>query len=359
MNLEDVNFDYFPLSPYKNKDWVSAGHLLGTGTIATQNRVYLSCEEAKKVIHKLGIKSIKEWNIYCKSGNKPDNIPNGPHQVYKNKGWKSWGDFLGTGYIANRNRTYLSCEEAKKVIHKLGIKSKKEWHEHVKSGKNPNNIPNDPCSAYKNKGWKGWGDWLGTGTIANQNRVFLSCEEAKKVIHKLGIKSQKEWKEYCKSGNKPDNIPNDPCSAYKNKGWKGWGDFLGTGYIANRNRTYLSCEEAKKVIHKLGIKSKKEWQIYSKSERPDNIPSSPNRIYKNKGWKGFGDWLGTGYIATFNRVYLSCEEAKKVIHKLGIKSQKEWYIYCKSGNKPDNIPSSPRRIYKNKGWEGWKDFLGY
>ena len=227
MNLEDVNFDYFPLSPYKNKDWVSAGHLLGTGTIATQNRVYLSCEEAKKVIHKLGIKSIKEWNIYCKSGNKPDNIPNGPHQVYKNKGWKSWGDFLGTGYIANRNRTYLSCEEAKKVIHKLGIKSKKEW------------------------------------------------------------------------------------------------------------------------------------QIYSKSERPDNIPSSPNRIYKNKGWKGFGDWLGTGYIATFNRVYLSCEEAKKVIHKLGIKSQKEWYIYCKSGNKPDNIPSSPRRIYKNKGWEGWKDFLGY
>jgi len=36
-----------------------------------------------------------EWREYCKSGKKPINIPASPDKTYKNKGWISWGDFLG------------------------------------------------------------------------------------------------------------------------------------------------------------------------------------------------------------------------------------------------------------------------
>ncbi len=28
------------------------------------------------------------------------------------------------------------------------------------------------------------------------------------------------------------------------------------------------------------------------------LPSNPNQAYKNSGWVSFGDWLGTGRIAT-------------------------------------------------------------
>jgi len=43
----------------------------------------------------------------------------------------------------------------------------------------------------------------------------------------LGLKSRKEWRDYSKSGKKPDDIPANPDNTYKNKGWNGWGDWLG------------------------------------------------------------------------------------------------------------------------------------
>ena len=46
--------------------------------------------------------------------------------------------------------------------------------------------------AYKNN-WVSYGDWLGTGFIAPQNRVYRSIDEAKKFVHSLGLKSHAEW----------------------------------------------------------------------------------------------------------------------------------------------------------------------
>ncbi|MEY4126766.1 MAG: hypothetical protein RL737_955, partial [Bacteroidota bacterium] len=36
----------------------------------------------------------------------------------------------------------------------------------------------------------------------------------------------------------------------------------------------------------------------------------------------------------------------------------EWMKYRKSSEKPNNIPSNPNRVYKDKGWNGYADFLG-
>jgi hypothetical protein len=52
-------------------------------------------------------------------------------------------------------------------------------------------------------------------------------EEAREFVRELNLKGQKEWNEYCKSGNKPDNIPANPNRTYKNKGYVNSGDWLG------------------------------------------------------------------------------------------------------------------------------------
>jgi hypothetical protein len=44
--------------------------------------------------------------------------------------------------------------------------------------------------------------------------------------------------------------------------------------------------------------------------------------------------------------------------QLGLKNQKDWFEYCRSGKKPKNIPSNPQRTYKNRGWTSWSDWLG-
>ena len=57
--------------------------------------------------------------------------------------------------------------------------------------------------------------------------------------------------------------------------------------------------------------------------RPDNIPSNPNRVYKDKGWKGLGDWLGTGVIAASKVKFRDFEDARSYVSKLGLKTNKE------------------------------------
>ena len=74
--------------------------------------------------------------------------------------------------------------------------------------------------------WKGWGDWLGTGTIAPQNREYLSFEEARKFVRSLGLKNMHEWSNYAKSGSKPQEIPANPIEVYENS-WISSFDWLG------------------------------------------------------------------------------------------------------------------------------------
>jgi hypothetical protein len=168
------------------------------------------------------------------------------------------------------------------------------------------------------------GDWLGTGTLAPRLREYKSFVEAREFVHKLKLKSGEEWKEYCKSGQKPVDIPSYPNQTYKKDGWKTMGDWLGSGIVATYLIEYKSFVEAKEFVHKLKLKSGEEWKEYCKSgQKPDDIPANPYGTYKLDGWKGMGDWIGSGSIANFLREYIPFEESREFVHNLKLKSQKE------------------------------------
>ncbi len=254
---------------------------------------------------------------------------------------------------------YRSFKTARTFVHKLQLKNKQEWSDWIKSGAKPDDIPSNPNTVYKDKGWIGWGDWLGTGVIANQNRVFRDFEEAREYVHKLQLKNRKEWTDWTKSGSKPDDIPCNPSKVYQDKGWIDYGDWFGTGYVATFNRTYRPFLQARAYVHKLQLKNTQEWNDWIKSgEKPNDIPSNPNLIYKDTGWIGYGDWLGTGKVSSHNRTYRPFEEARDFVHQFYFKNQKDWLNWSKSGEKPDDIPSNPNIVYKDKGWNGLEDWLG-
>lgn len=58
-----------------------------------------------------------------------------------------------------------------------------------------------------------------------RKRVFLPFEEARTYVRNLKIKTSKQWRKYCNSGAKPQNIPSNPPHTYKE--FLGWGDWLG------------------------------------------------------------------------------------------------------------------------------------
>jgi hypothetical protein len=130
---------------------------------------------------------------YYKSGNKPAEIPGVPSRIYK-KEWKGWGDWTGTGYTTDRQ--YRSFELAREFVHSLGLKSKTEWGKYRKSRKLPKDIPGEPRLVYKSTGWKGWGDWTGTGRIADKDKEYRSFQDARAFVHSLGLGNRNEWIAY-------------------------------------------------------------------------------------------------------------------------------------------------------------------
>ena len=55
---------------------------------------------------------------------------------------------------------------------------------------------------------------------------FLNFEDARDFVKKLNFKNRTEWREYCRSGKKPKDIPANPSLAYKDK-WKNNFDWIG------------------------------------------------------------------------------------------------------------------------------------
>jgi hypothetical protein len=195
--------------------------------------------------------------------------------------------------LANQSMEFLPFTEAREFVRQLKLSNEKEWKEYCNSGNKPDNIPAKPYRKYKHLGWIGLGDWLGTNRLSNANKVFLPFEEARQFARQLKLKGVKEWRHFCNSDSKPDNIPTSPNQSYKNSGWVDFGDWLGTNRISNANKVFLPFEEARSIVHLLNLKNQKEWQEYAKSNnRIAEIPTSPQTKYKDGGWISWSDFLG-------------------------------------------------------------------
>ena len=340
-----------PYRYYADKGWESWGDWLGTGNIANKDKITIDFEAARSHVRNLKLKNTNEWRDYINSDDFPDNFPRKPDSTYKNNGWKGMGDWLGTGSIANFNKTFRSFDEARKFARSLGLKGAKEWWNYASSDKCPKDIPFNPLRTYKNKGWKGYDDWV--GKIKKS-----SYEEARKYARSLKLISSREWKEHINTGDLPENMVRSPQHFYKNKGWKGWGDFLGTGAVASRERTYKPFGEARKYARSLGFSSTKEWRKHTKEKLfPVDIAKAPWEVYKDKGFLGMKDWLGIG-PGHFRSSFRPFSEARKYARGLKLESGSQWSKHTKEKNFPSDLPKSPQAAYKEKGWKGWKDFLG-
>ena len=213
----------------------------------------------------------------------------------------------------------------REYVHGLGLKSRQEWTAFCKGnlphiGTLPEDIPATPHNTYKKKGWKGMGDWLGTGKVTPRLRKFRLFSEARDFVHGLGLQTVDEWRRFCKGeipekGTRPEDIPSCPHFNYKYKGWISWGDWLGTGSVATSKRPFRKFGEAKQFVRDLGIRSNLEWRKYcngkmlEKGTCPDDIPRNPNRTYKVKDWISWGDWLGTDRVATTKVISTTSENS--------------------------------------------------
>jgi superfamily II DNA or RNA helicase len=338
-------------------------------------------EEARAWARSQGFKTWSEWLAFCAGkrkdlGIRPADIPSNPDKNYKNSGWVSISDWIGSDYVSAKFRNYLPFEEARKWAMQCKAKSYNQWIAFIKEDDFPEFIPRTPEKTYAEAGWISYGDWLGTGALspADYKDKWLPFEAAREWVHMLRLKGVYEWRDYLKGkmphlDPKPANIPANPDSIYKGKGWIGYGDWVGTGFIHFGHRVYLPFEEARAIVRNLELSSANQWRLFCKGKLPDkgllpaNIPATPYKAYLNTGWVSWGDWLGTNTVAVYDRIYRPFEEARRFVHGLKLGRQKDWDDYSKGLlpdhlPKPDDIPAAPSKVYAGKGWEGYGDWLG-
>ena len=124
----------------------------------------LAYEKAQAVVRQAEIKTAREYQRWK---DRPENVPAHPEVSYKNRGWQSWGDFLGTGSVVGSNaisytgRQYLSYEEARTFVRAAEITTEAAFHPWFKK-EHPAGMPSNPQKTYKGKGWTSWSEFFGT-----------------------------------------------------------------------------------------------------------------------------------------------------------------------------------------------------
>jgi len=232
------------------------------------------------------VKTLREWRDCINSRLIPDYIPKYPGRVYPQM--KNLGEVFGTGKVHNIELTkdYLSYDEAKKYIEKFNFKSGEDWFRRY-GDVNANLLPKKPHRFYKKRGWLGWGDFLGTGNLKNseKRKIYVSYEECKLFAKENNINTQKKWFSF---KNKPINIPRSPSSIYTDY-WISWNEFFDRS-DRNIKFDYLSYDDAKEFLNKLGIKNYTEYKDFTKGKTKEyRLHSRPNEYYKE--WVGWNDYL--------------------------------------------------------------------
>ena len=365
----DFNLPSIPDQFYKNKGWKGYKDLFGLEELSRP-----TFKEAQELFKNAGVygeklKGQKDLPKLYKTIRKehPDfNLPSTPSQVYKNKGWKNYRDLFG---LEERSRpTFKQAQELLKDAGVYGekLKGQKDLPKLYKTIRKEHpdfNLPSHPDRVYRDQGWKGWRDFFGL-----EERSRPTFKEAQELFKAAGVYGEKLRRKNLSKlysafrKDHPDfNLHSNPNQFYKGKGWKGYKDFFGL--------SWPTLEEAQELFKDAGVygeklKGQKDLpKLYKtiRKEHPDfNLPSHPDRVYRDQGWKGWRDFFGLEERSrpTFKEAQELFKAAGVYGEKLRRKNLSKLYSAFRKEHPDFNLHSNPNQFYKGKGWKGYKDFFG-
>lgn len=223
---------FIPCNPrrrYARKGWKSWEDFLGKNYKPVWGN-FLSYEEVRALAIGEGIKTRQE---YLQWKDKPSGMPAAPEYHFKLTGeWKGWGEFLGTGAL--RYKTFWSFKKARAFVKRMGIKTRSAYERVRQSG-----LPRHPEKVYEGKGWRSTQHFFGLSDSESRREAsiaskrgwekyralhgdFMPYEEARALVQKLGIKNRPTYQK-----RRPKNLPCNPDTVYKGKGWQGARHFYG------------------------------------------------------------------------------------------------------------------------------------
>jgi superfamily II DNA or RNA helicase len=190
--------------------------------------------------------------------------------------------------------------------------------------------------------------------MAKRSSRWRSFDDARVFAQTLGLTTQKAYEDWARENGHALGMPVAPHKFYAE--FTSYPDFLSFDAAPRKKKTsnanVLSFADARIFMHQFGLKSQRGFETWSKNQRPAFIPSNPRDFYGAE-WTTMDDFLG--YKKSYRPFLEACEYARSK----GFKLRMEWLQFAATSEFPSDIPIHPAGVYRNQGWSGWGDFLGF
>jgi hypothetical protein len=145
--------------------------------------IYMPYDEAKKIVNKLGLRTIPQYRQYIKGRSLELLLPSNPDRHYNiHKSWLSWSDFFGVTY--NDIKKYISYDELKKLFIQHNIYDFDELNKFIVNYCKLNNISiPDDIEEYYSDVFTTWDD-LFVKKIENNDDEYIT-NKLKDIIPQL------------------------------------------------------------------------------------------------------------------------------------------------------------------------------
>jgi hypothetical protein len=135
------------------------------------------------------------YRAAARAGTLPQGLPRDPYAAYRNSGWQSSSDRLGSHpSTREKKRKKRPFTEVVDFARSLGLRSKTDWFRWAKSGNRPDDIPANPADSYEGEGWQEWAHFLGTTNKKAGEVAYRDFSEAREWARSQALRSRDEWK---------------------------------------------------------------------------------------------------------------------------------------------------------------------
>jgi hypothetical protein len=119
------NIPSTPHKTYRDDGWISMPDWLGYEGRAAPGQMF-PFAVARAIVRKLKLKGQKEWQAWCKAGQRPSNIPSAPYKADRDDGWISMPDWLGYGSAGGGAASRSSSSSSATTAPKKKTKKKRK-----------------------------------------------------------------------------------------------------------------------------------------------------------------------------------------------------------------------------------------
>ncbi|QIR16426.1 hypothetical protein [Shewanella aestuarii] len=151
----------------------------------------LSYIEARTLIRENFVSSALEYQEFRNSCEAlRSQLPSQPLVFYK-EDWKGWDEFTGVKH----KELDIDIKTLQTLAEHLNLHTRSEWEQAIKE-----NMLGVPISINKIKGFSNWSNFL-------SKSEYISFKELLVFTRSLSIKTQMDWREWCKKNSRPDRVP--------------------------------------------------------------------------------------------------------------------------------------------------------